>query len=489
MIDPLALRDLRGSLSGHVAAPGDPLYARTVAIDNGRVALRPALVVLADGIPDVAATLRFARATGLPLTVRGGGHSAAGYCLNEGGIVLSLALMDAAELDLDAETLRVQMGATWAHVYGLLLRETSLVPVGGGCLPVGIPGFVLGGGFSFASRSFGLSSDNLLELTIVTPDGETRVLSDRTTDPAERELWWACRGGGGGNFGVAVEMVLRLHRPATPKMLVARPRWPVEQAEEVFGFYDEWVETLPPELAVYGFWGPESDPLSPTTNIPSIGFTIVFNGEFKDGVDLIEPLLRLGPRDVPLDNYALPQIEELIGGSTVVGDRSAYMWSGVMPPRAFTSEVIGTFASFFAEAPSPDSFVVWTHLGGKVAEVAPDATAFPHRGARFVPELKTIWTDRADTRRNVEWARDFFDALAPSFTGAYVNYIDPLLPDWARRYYGDNLPRLLAAKERWDPERLFAFQQSVGSPFEPSQDRPLDLSPLNRTFVPQGGPR
>jgi FAD/FMN-containing dehydrogenase len=484
MPDRIAVRDLRGSLSGAVAEPSEPLYAATVQIDNGRIALRPELVVLADSPLDVATTLAFARKAGLPLTVRGGGHSAAGYCLNEGGIVLDLRWMNAVHVDVDAQTMRVQMGATWESVYKRLLKQTSLVPVGGGCLPVGLPGFVLGGGFSFASRSFGLSVDNLLELTIVKADGETHVVSE-ASQGEEAELFWACRGGGGGNFGVAVEMVLRLHEPNSAQMLVARPRWPVEAAGEVFGFYNDWIESVPPELAVYGFWGPEENPLVAGKSLKSIGFTIVYNGEFAEGISLIEPLLELGPRDAPIDRYPLPQIEELIGGSTVVGDRSAYMWSGVMPPKGMTADVVSLFSENFASAPSRASFMVWTHLGGKVEEVAADATAFPHRTARFVPELKTIWTDRADTRVNVEWARAFFGELEPHLTGAYVNYIDPLLADWPRMYYGDNYPRLLRAKEHWDPDGVFDFQQGVGSGFEPSQEKPLDLSPLNRTFVPK----
>jgi FAD/FMN-containing dehydrogenase len=482
-----AIRDLKASISGYVAQPTDPAYATAVTIDNGRIQLRPAFVVFADSVADIATTLRYARRIGLNLTVRGGGHSAAGYCLNDGGIVLDLDLLDEVELDQAARTLRVQMGATWQEIYAQIVGTTDLIPVGGGCLPVGIPGFVLGGGFSFASRSYGMSIDNLLELTIVTPDGEARTITANSDDEDERDLFWACRGGGGGNFGVAVEMKLRMHQPNTPRMLVSRPRWPAERAGEVLAFYNDWIETVPPELAVYGYWGAEADALVPTRTLNVLGFTIVYNGDFGEGVRLIEPLIRLDPSHVDLENLTLPEIEETIGSSTVVGDRSAYMWSGVLSPGAFTPDVADAFADHMANAPSASSFVVWTHLGGKVEEVAPDATAFPHRSARFVPELKAIWEDPHDARRNVEWAHGFFEALRPHFVGAYVNYIDPLLADWPRMYYGDNYPRLLEIKERWDPDGLFCAQQSIGSGFEPSLTEPLDLSPLNRTFEPRGG--
>ena len=482
-----SLTNLQGALSGTVALPDDTLYTQAVTIDNGRIKLRPAVVVYADAVADIPITLRFAQDAGLPLTVRGGGHSAAGYSLNDGGVVLDLSLMNAVTLDEESRTLRVQMGAKWSQIYDELGGRTDLIPIGGGCLPVGIPGFILGGGFSFVSRSYGMSVDNLLSLTLVTPDGVTRTVSEQSEDPAERDLFWACRGGGGGNFGVAVEMELQLHKPNAPRMLVARPRWPAHRAPEVIAFYNDWIESAPDELAVYGYWGPDTLMMRKgLKEVRTFGFTVVYNGDFGAGLRLLEPLLELDPARIELEDLTLPEIEALIGGSTEVGDRSAYMWSGIMPPRAFTPEVAAIFAEHMAKAPSHDSFVVWTHLGGAEEKVAPDATAFPHRGARFVPELKAIWTDPKDARPNIEWANAFFQALRPHFTGSYVNYIDPLLTDWPRMYYGDNYARLLEVKKRWDPDRLFDFQQSVGSPFEPLLDEPLDLSPLNRTIVPKG---
>jgi hypothetical protein len=133
--------------------------------------------------------------------------------------------------------------------------------------------------------------------------------------------------------------------------------------------------------------------------------------------------------------------------------------------------------------PSQSSFMVWTHLGGKVADVAPTATAFPHRNARFVPELKSIWDTPQQARANIEWGFKFYQDLEPFFTGSYVNYIDPLLSNWQHKYYEKNYKRLVEVKRHWDPKNFFQFQQSIGSKFEPNTAQPLDLSPLNRTFV------
>lgn len=479
--------DLQRRLSGYVLTPRDDGYDQAITIDNGRINQRPAFVVLVNSIDDVALSLRYARASGLPFTVRGGGHSANGYCLNTGGMVIDLSLMNAMSLNLQRKTVTVQMGARWNDVYLFLMHSgTNLIPIGGGCPTVGIPGFMQGGGYSFVSRSYGMSVDNLISITMVTADGKVRVLRDDAPSQEDCDLFWACRGGGGGNFGIAVEMKIQVHEPRTPKMLMAQLRYDPDQAQEVLGFYNDWVETLPNELAVYGIWGHYPDPADFMPNPKSIeqfGFTCVYNGEQTDGLKLIEPLLSLRPLTAQLSRLTLPEFEELNGRTTLVARRDAYIRAGMMPPGAFRPQAISVFQKYMASSPSQSSFLVWTHAGGQIETVSNDATSFAHRKARFVPELKSIWESPAQARANVEWAWNFFNDLEPYFEGSYVNYIDPLLSNWARKYYGANYDRLLDIKHRIDPENVFRFQQSVGSPFEPVISEPLDLSPLNRTFV------
>lgn len=474
---------LRRVLSGRALVPGEPGFAEALRIDNGRVDLVPAVLVQVDGIADVVHTLAFARRLGLRPTVKGGGHSATGYCLNAGGLVLDMGLMNAIALDADARTVTVQMGARWHDVYVRLIESgTGLIPIGGGCPTVGIPGFMQGGGYSFVSRSYGMSIDNLLAMTLVTPDGAVHHLHDGAQAPLDRELWWACRGGGGGNWGVVVDMTLRVHAPPTGTMLTGGLRFLPERAQEVMAVYNDWVETLPDAMAAYGIWGMSPDPADPSRSIQTFGFTIIHNGDAAEGMRLLRPLLELGPLSTSLSQTTLPEFELLNGASTLVADRSAYIRAGVLPRGGFSPEVVAIFQRYMASAPSPDSFIVWTLGGGAISRVAQDATAFVHREGRFIPELKAIWTDPADARANIEWAHAFFAALEPHFSGAYVNYIDPLLAGWAKKYYGANYRRLVEAKHACDPDGVFGFQQGVGSDFEPDLSQPLDLSPLNRTF-------
>ncbi|MES3021477.1 MAG: FAD-binding oxidoreductase [Pseudomonadota bacterium] len=478
-----SVSELQRQLSGHVLVPTQGAYSDAVQIDNGRVQLTPGFIVRVDSTEDVVTCLRHAAKHGLRFTVKGGGHSATGYSLNTGGMVIDMSLLNAISLDRERKLVTVQMGARWYQVYTYLQQTGSgLIPIGGGCPTVGIPGFVQGGGYSFVSRSYGMSCDNLRSVTLVLADGSVRTVGTDSVG-AERDLFWALRGGGGGNWGVVVSMQIAVHHPNTEKMLTAQLRFCAERAQQVLGFYNQWVETLPDAMAAYGIWSNSPDPADPARLIPTFGFTIIYNGEFAEGARLLQPLLEQSPLTASINALTLPQFELINGASTLVKGRSAYIRAGVMPPGAFSPACIAIFEKYMACAPSPDSFLVWTHGGGRISKLAADATAFPHRDGRFIPELKSIWDRPDQARANIEWAHAFFAELAPHFCGNYVNYIDPLLPDWQTQYYGDNYARLEEVKQAVDPANVFRFQQSVGSTYQPCVAQPLALAPLNRTFL------
>lgn len=481
------LEQLQRHLSGRILLPSELDYHQAVQIDNGRVQLRPRCVIQVNSVEDVVRSLKFAQGNNLRFTVKGGGHSANGYSLNSGGVVIDMSLLNAISLDKERQVVTVGMGARWHDVYVYLMNSgTGLIPIGGGCPTVGVAGFMQGGGYSFVSRSYGMSIDNLLSVTIVTPDGSVRTVGVESDASADRDLFWALRGGGGGNWGVAVSMDIKVHKPNSERMLTAQLRYAPQRAQEVLGFYNHWVETLPDEMAVYGIWGYSPDPSQPASSgkkIPTFGFTAIYNGDFASGAKLLQPLLDLAPLTASINALTLPEFELINGATTLVDNRSAYIRAGVMPKGAFTPEAIAVFEKYMANAPSPESFLVWTHGGGKISKLPADATAFVHRTGRFIPELKAIWEKPEQARATVEWAFHFFRELAPHFSGNYVNYIDPLLADWAHQYYGANYARLCTIKAKVDPLNQFSFQQSVGSRFEPNLSEPLNLAPLNRTFV------
>jgi hypothetical protein len=484
MIPRKYLEKLRGELAGRLLEAGDPGYDQSLVIDNGRIDLRPGVVILCANAQDVITAYKFANEHEMPFTVRGGGHSGAGYCLNQGGMVIDLTQLTQKRLDADRRVVWAQTGNRWRDIYLYLqASNTGLIPIGGGCPTVGIPGFMLGGGISFVSRSYGLSVDNLLSMDIVTPDGKLRTIRPDAKSEEERDLWWACTGGGGGNYGIAVAFELRVHQPNTPQMLVGQIRYPIEYAQEILGFYNEWIETVPDELAVYGFMGKVALPAHPDTLVNTLGLTPIFNGDTREGMKLIEPILRFPNVFINLYDMTLPDFEIYNGLLTVVGGASGYLRSGFMAPRSMTPAAVDVLTKFLPNAPSPSSLLVWTHMGGKVTKTPADATSFAYRDARFLYEVKAIWRETDQLVENVNWAYQLGEEMKPHTIGAYVNYIDPLLVDWPHEFYRDNYDRLVRVKEHWDPDNRFHFQQSVGSPFRPKPSPTPDLSPLFRTFI------
>ncbi len=492
-----AINELVRHLSGYVLLPGEAEYEEAIRIDNGRIQFRPRLIIFPAVVEDVRVGLKFAITHNLPFSVKGGGHSAAGYCMNEGGVVMAMKNLNKITFRPNPETgegtVTAEMGVIWYDVYKFMQNTgTGLIPIGGGCPTVAPPGFMLGGGYSFVSRTYGMSVDNLVSLKIVTPDGEMRHIGLHSTAKEDIDLFWACRGGGGGNFGIVTEMEMAVRKPRTEKMLVGQIRFPLEKAEEVLGYYNNWVseKNFPNEMAVYGFMGNQKDLVDKTTNVKVLGLTPVFNGDFAEGINLVQGLLKLKPINADLYNMTLPEWEFFNGNTTKVAGRSSYIRSTVLPEGGMNTDVAKVIIDAITNAPSPDSFAVWTHAGGAMENVAPDGTAYVHRHARFIPEIKAIWDlDKpGDTLKNVEWAHDFFEAFgkAGNATGAYVNYIDPLQHDWTKMYYGDNYARLLEIKQRVDPHNYFHFQQSIGSTFNPPAGPVTDLSPLNRTQIKPG---
>jgi hypothetical protein len=226
------------------------------------------------------------------------------------------------------------------------------------------------------------------------------------------------------------------------------------------------------------------DPANGKPNLKSIGLTPIFNGDTAQGMELIAPILKFRNISISLYDMTLPDFELMNGSVTLVKGRQAYIRSAFLPPRGFNADVARIMPDFMRRAPSPDSLMVWSHCGGKIRQVRPEQTAYWHRDAQFLWEVKAIWSDDFAAVDNVNWAHEFGEALEPHMSGAYANYIDPLLPDWQKKYYGDNYARLCTAKKHWDPQDFFRFQQSIGSSFEPSAAKPLDLSPLFQTYAP-----
>jgi hypothetical protein len=490
----LIREDLIDQIDGTVLEAGDAGFAETVSIDNGRVSLKPYLVAVPTGSKDVAKIVKYCHTHGVPVTTKAGGHSAAGYCLNEEGVVMDLAEMNTLDLSADGSKLSVGAGTRWIRAYDFLRdRQSKYTTIGGGCAGVGVAGFILGGGYSFISRSYGLGCDNVIGLEFVSADGRIIELDDKSKGD-EKELYRALRGAGGGNFGVITRIDLQLLETNEPRSMMGQVTFPFYRINEVLDFYNGWAPKLPKEMAMYGMMRNFPDPRFGGKSSLCLRFTPVYNGPMEEGIDLLKPLIKLKPNDVELYRMTLPEWEDMVGTSTQVRGHSAYIRSLVLKPYSLTNQLAEICKYYLGRAPSTDSYVVWTHTGGQIREIGDLASSYAHRDCEYTFELKSEWdaTNPLLARPNIEWAVEFFDKMGQHAEGAYINYIDPLLLDWQSSYYRDEYPQLLKVKERWDKEGRFTTQQGVGSTYvtaprpkpvqPPALPKPVDLSPLTRTF-------
>ena len=477
-------RDLAKNIEGSILDSGDLGYTGTISIDNTRVTHEPCLVAVPSTARDVAEILKYCNKHKIPLTTKSGGHSAAGYCLNSEGMVLDLINLGAISSLAGGKRISVGAGTRWIRAYNFLRdRQSDYTVIGGGCAGVGVAGFILGGGYSFISRSYGLGSDNVTGMEYVSTDGDIITLNDKLTDKNEKDLYWALRGAGGGNFGVVTKIDLQLQKTPELRLMMGQIAFPFYRIEEILKFYNEWVKNLPNEMAVYGMLRRFPDPRRGGQPTLSLRFTPVYNGPMSKGIDILKGLIEKKPSSVELYNMSLPEWENFIGTATQIKGNSAYIRSSILPAGSLTEDVATICKKYMSRSPSNDSYIVWTHTGGKIKEYGPDSS-YAHRDAEFTFELKSVWNAALPqlARPNIEWAVNFFDDLGKHAQGSYINYIDPLLLDWQQNYYRDKYTRLQKIKKYWDPKGQFDFQQGIGSKFSPTRTTPLDLSPLTRTF-------
>eukprot|EP00742_Colponemidia_sp_Colp-10_P005977 GILJ01006397.1.p1 GENE.GILJ01006397.1~~GILJ01006397.1.p1 ORF type:complete len:498 (+),score=76.50 GILJ01006397.1:30-1496(+) len=445
------------SPSARIALPGDAEYIAAVTLDNSRIQKRPLAVVLPTETNDIVETLLYTQKLRLPFSVRGGGHSAAGYSLNDGGIVLYTAWMNKTVLNPVKETLYVEAGVVWKDLYeGLVRSKSEFIPVAGGCSTVGVAGFTLGGGYSWLSRSYGMAIDNLLSVTMVSAAGQVVHLNgDSLKSEQERDLWWALRGGGGGNFGVMIDFTFKVYKKQQPKIVAGDVCFRREDWIRGMKAYDRWANEMSNASACYGRFA-----LYGSERLLCIGY--VHNGPLATGMkELTDFIIREEPYSSSMTHMDFNEWELHNGVITAVAGNHAYIKSGVIPDD-MSDELIHLLVEMYDKAPSNKTMLQFVHLRGKMSQVPATATAYWHRKAKFVYQTKSVWRPEEDSEPHMNWAAELGQRIAPYLSGAYVNYIDAVdIPDWKHLYYGKNYERLVQIKNQWDPENFFSFDKSI----------------------------
>jgi FAD/FMN-containing dehydrogenase len=453
---PSAFRELSGRFRGHLVRRGDPTYAEHRRVWNGSIHRSPWLIARCACVSDVVAALKLARETGLPVAVRGGGHSFPGLSVCDGGLVIDLGLMKGIRIDPEARTVRAQAGVLLGELDQATQTHGLAVPAGI-VTHTGLAGLTLGGGIGWLMRKHGLTIDQLLSAEVVTATGEC-VTASATEN---RDLFWGIRGGGG-NFGIVSEFEFRLN-PIGPMVLAGPIFWRIDESPRLLRFYRDWIAEAPDDLMTIVIHR-KAPPLDfvPAELHGELVTAVVccYSGPVEEGEKVLRPLKAFGS---PVLDLCEPK--PYLKHQAMFDPSFPHGWWYYMRAcdvAELTDEVIDITVDHSLRIRSPlTTFPIW-QMGGAVARRGDDETAFTSRRAGHTFNIAGITSGPEGFDEEREWARSFWSGLAPHHMGVYVNFLMDEGSERVRAAYGAaKYNRLQALKKKYDPANLFQLNQNI----------------------------
>lgn len=454
-----AATELTAAFSGALLRDGDEGYEEARRVWNGCFDRRPALIARCRSVEDVRAAVKCGTENGLPLAVRSGGHSAQGYGVWDGALVVDLSPMKGIEVDPASKTVRAEAGLTWGE-FDQATQEHGLAVTGGRFSTTGIAGLTLGSGSGWLERRCGLSSDNLLAAELVTADGSAvRATADENPD-----LFWGLRGGGG-NFGIVTSFTYRLHEIGPiiyGGMLASLP----DRGPEVLRLLRDYMPDAPDDLGLgAAFISAPPEPHVPEEMhfAPIFGLIVCWTGGAEDGERVLAPIREVAQ---PVMDMVEPMpyvaLQSMLDGGAPHGTR-AYMKAEFLPE--LSDEVIGKLAGHGASRPGPMTQLLLEPMGGAMRRIDQHETALGVRDAPWCYHALSMWMepDQGTAAAHTSWARGLSADLAPHTTaGVYVNFTSDEGKDRVREMYGPELyAKLVSLKDRYDPANVFRLNQNI----------------------------
>ena len=455
-IESAAVDELRASMRGEVFGPDDHGYEEHRKVWNGSIDRRPGVVARCTGVADVMTAVRFAAERELVTAVRGGGHSFPGLSTCDGGIVIDLGAMKGIRVDPEARTVRAEAGV----LLGELDRETQVFGLGvpaGIVTHTGLAGLTLGGGIGWQHRKYGLSIDNLLSVDLVTAGGElVKASEDENAD-----LFWGVRGGGG-NFGIVTSFEFRMN-PIGPYVLAGPIFWPMTEAPQVLRFYRDWIADCPDELMTIVVT--RKAPALPVVPPQLVGQRVVavavcYSGPVEEGEEVVKPLKEFGS---PVLDLCQPK--PFLVHQSMFDPSFPHGWHYYVRScdvARLDDEVIEVVSEYGNRIESPITSIALWQMGGAVARVEENDTAFNGRNAGFTFNINGNTDSASGFEEEREWARSYWSALEPYHTSVYVNFLMEEGEDRVKEAYGAaKYDRLKALKRKYDPTNLFRLNQNI----------------------------
>ena len=457
----VAARAAGPPIRGQVIRRGAPGFVQAAHVYNELYdRVLPNLVARPLDAADVRTAVQWGVGNGVPLRARSGGHSYAGYSTLSGGMVLDLRHLRGISVDPRKRMAIIGAGSQLIDVYAALAASGLTIPAGS-CPSVGVAGHALGGGMGLAARQFGLTADNLLSAQIVTADGKLRIASAHTNP----DLYWALRGGGGGNFGVVTSFTFRVH-PVPRTVAGFTVSWPWSEAADA--------------LAAWQAWGPYApDGVTSIFHLTASGGTTVVNvtgqyfGPTSNLGRLLAPITAIDGAFVSARDFGYLQAQMMWAGCSHFSLTACHT-QGTRPGGTLTRDSFQAKSDYVSKplpaagrqalvaaaeqrlSASGHGAILLDCYGGAINRVNPGATAFVHRNVLFCVQYLSYGGDAS-------WLRSTAATMRPYVTGgAYFNYTDPGLKGWQTAYYGSNYPRLLHIRRDVDPHHYFNFPQAIG---------------------------
>jgi hypothetical protein len=442
-VDAAAIRKLASQIAGQVITPEAPDYEQSRLVGNRAYDRHPALIVRCADASDVTRALDFGQSQSLPLAVRGGGHSAAGFGVCDGGLVIDLSGMKRVEVDTDRRVARAEAGSLVRDV-DQATQHFGLATTLGTCPTVGIAGLTLGGGLGFLMSKYGAACDNVLSAHMVTVDGR-QLEASQNSNP---DLFWAIRGGGG-NFGVATALEYQLH--PVSEILVGALMYSSGRIPELLQAYVKFTGAAPDEMAATAM-------ILPSEQGPRIRMLVGYCGQATLGNDLLKPL-RAPLKPLEDTVRVMPYLEAQASAFPVSPKPSAYFVTNLFLPELSDAAVA---AITTATRDGPQRFrVMIGQYHGAMTRVRPSDMAFPLRDRGYEVEVSSYWSDPGEKTSVVQWVNALRDTLQPFSHGVNANKLSDTNAEAVRAAYGTNYARLVEIKKKYDPTNVLRLNPNI----------------------------
>ena len=439
-------------LTGCVVTPFDPVYNEARQGFNRAKQQYPLIIVYCNNKHDVSNAVKWSRKHQVPLRVRSGGHNYEGYSNGDCTLVIDISKMNRMKLNECDNRLYVQGGVTNKQVYEFV-SSRGYPFAGGTCPTVGVSGYALGGGWGLSCRYLGLGCDNLLQIEMVNYEGDI-IKADRTDN---YDLFWACRGAGGGNFGVIVSMTFK-NPPPVDKVTLIEIDYLHVSAKEQEAFihtWQEWLKGFDNKITLISrIYNSDNDGLSMLVRG-------IFYGEPDEAEQIVGKFLILEGAEYNFEYVTFLEAVTIIGRTYPSSEKVQSASRFVL--NDFSDKQISEIVGLIKERPLGSVFagISMYALGGRVSKVSADDTAFFYRNAKYIIWLETIWEENRVADENMEWIRKQFPYLESVTKGSYVNFPYGELEDYLEEYYGCHVKSLTKIKMKYDPYNIFTFPQGI----------------------------